>query len=198
MKTRHTLDPRAAGALFTLLVVGLLGATLGAAPAAADDPPGYVDLSWIEIPDDAHEIQDIDLTVMLEELAADARAEGEQELANLLSTITSLRVKAFSLTEDDEKSRQAAARVQEQLEKDGWARIIYLKDGDETMSVSTYRHDGHMVGLTAVAYEPGGQVGFVNVVGNLDLGHLLRLAREGDLDELGERLGGASTRVRVE
>jgi hypothetical protein len=180
-----------------LSLLGLLGLLLvAAAPAAADEPPGFVDLSWIEIPADAREIQDVDLTVMLADLAADARAEGEDQLADLLGTITSLRVKAYSLDGPHEASREAAARVLEQLEDGGWSRILYLKDGEETMSVSTYREDGHLVGVTAVAYEPGGQVGFVNVVGNLDLGHLLRLARDGDLAELGARLeAGTSGRV---
>jgi len=195
MKTRNT--PPARRDAVPLVVILLSCALLLPAAAMADDQPGYVDLSWIEIPADAAEIQDIDLTVMLAELAADARADGEDELAELLGTITSLRVKAYSIAGDHEKSREAVERVTRQLAKDGWNRIVYLKDGDETMSVSTYRHDGHMVGLTVVAYEPGGQVGFVNVVGNLDLGHLLSLARETDLEELGERLAEKSD-VRVE
>jgi hypothetical protein len=181
------------------LALALLGSLLlASAPASADDPPGFIDLSWIDIPEDAHEIQDIDLTVMLAELAADARAEGEEELAELLATIRSLRVKAYSIAGDDEPSREAVARVTEQLEDQGWSRIVYIKDGDETMSVSTYRHDDRLVGLTLVAYEPGGQVGFVNVVGNLDLGHLLRLARDTDLEELGERLSAGAESTRVE
>ncbi|MDD5719493.1 MAG: hypothetical protein PHQ53_07390, partial [Candidatus Krumholzibacteria bacterium] len=53
-------------------------------------------------------------------------------------------------------------------------------------SVSVFRHEGRIVGLTVVAYEPGDEVAFVNMTGKLDLGALLALAqRFGDSKDLG-------------
>mgnify|MGYP000337881574 CR=1 FL=1 len=77
MNTRH------------LITVGMaLLLLMAALPTLADNiknDPGYIDLSWIEIPDDADEIQDIDLTSMLDDLADDAREDGEDDLADLIT-----------------------------------------------------------------------------------------------------------------
>lgn len=161
-----------------------------ALPALAGDvtkEPGYVDLSFIDIPDDAAEVQDIDLTAMLVTLADDARAEGEADLADLLAMVRSVRVKAFSVGADDGAVKQSVDRVMKKLDQDKWTRIIYVKDDDETVSVSTKTDkDGNIVGLTVVMFEPGDSVGFVNVVGDINLGKLLTLASRFDMDDLDE------------
>ena len=50
-------------ALVTTLILGLAAGS--AAALKLEDAPGYVDLEWIEIPDTADEIQDIDLSPVL-------------------------------------------------------------------------------------------------------------------------------------
>jgi len=161
-----------------------------ALPALASDitkEAGYVDLSFIDIPGDAAEVQDIDLTAMLVTLADDARAEGEADLADLLAMVRSVRVKAFSVGDDDASVKQSVDRVMKKLDQDKWTRIIYVKDDDETVSVSTKTDkNGNIVGLTVVMFEPGDSVGFVNVVGDINLGKLLSLASRFDMDDLDE------------
>ena len=85
----------------TALMIVLLGfaAVAGAAPK---DEPGYIDLSWIEIPDHADEIQDIDLGHVLESVAKDAERNGDSELAKALGMVRSVRMKSFSV--DDESA----------------------------------------------------------------------------------------------
>ena len=58
----------------TIVVLALLAAFAAGAAQAADleQEPGYVDLEWVAIPDDAEEIQDIDLTPMLLSMAKDS------------------------------------------------------------------------------------------------------------------------------
>lgn len=171
----------------TLTALALLAVLATAGPAFAgsiDDEPGYVDLDWIEIPRDADEVHDIDLTSMLIELADDARADGETELAELLSVIRSVRLLAFSLDDDDERTEKAVEKLLDQLDEDDWNRMIYTKSRDELVSVNSFRHDGRTVALTVVAYEPGDGAAFINVVGELDLASLIRLASEYDLDDL--------------
>ena len=170
----------------TLAALALL-AVLTAGPALAgsiDDEPGCVDLDWIEIPRHADEIHDIDLTSMLIELADDAREDGEAELAELLSVIRSVRLLAFSLDDGDDRTEKAVEKLLDQLDKDDWNRMIYTKSRDELVSVNSFRHDGRTVALTVVAYEPGEGAAFINVVGELDLATLIRLASEYDLDDL--------------
>lgn len=171
------------------LITGLvlLTTALVAGQALAEDlqgTPGYVDLEWIDIPDDAEEIQDIDLGVVLLGIAADAEENRDEALLQALSMIKSIRVKSWSMDGEDETARRSVDKITQRLEDDDWKRLIYVKDDAETVTVST-RHQGQeMVGLMLVTYEPGDMVTFVNVVGDLDLGKLFKLVKNFDEDSL--------------
>jgi len=176
MNTLRTL------AIATLFMMAL--STVAAADITKE--PGYFDLEWIEIPQDAEEIQDIDLSAMLTEVAAKAKEEGDDELAQALAMVRSVRVKAFSLEYKDREVEAMVSRINADLKEAGWNRLIYMKDGDESVTVSSMHKDGLMVGIVAVVYEPGDSAAFINVVGDLDLATLLGLAGEFDLDDLDE------------
>ena len=179
----------------SLLLLATVFLTVQAGAGSVRDLPGYVDMSWIEIPDDAEEIQDIDLGSVLLGVAADAEEAGDSELAQALAMIKSIRVKAFSTDSvDQDKIYRMIKKIGNQLKKDDWERLVYVKDNDETLTVSTKYEDGDMVGLMVVAFEEGDEVAFVNVVGNLDLAALVRLGLgfdELDLDDLLESLEGS-------
>jgi len=148
--------------------------------------PGYVDLEWIDIPDDADEIQDIDLSYMLDDLAMEAREDGDKGLAEAIAMIRSIRVKAFSVDRYDSRTEATVDRINDELKEAGWNRMIYIKTEDQKVSVSTMHDDGEMVGLMVVVFEPGENAAFINVVGDLDIGKLIQLASEYDLDDLDE------------
>ncbi len=178
-----------------LLLGLLLAGVIVSAPALAENlkkMPGYIDLSWIEIPDDAEVIQDIDLSTVLIGVAADAEEAGDKELATALSMIKSIRVKAFSTEHSSEGEIDSMIQeVRAQLKKNDWERLVYVKDDQETLTVNTKYRDGNMVGLMVVTHEAGEEVAFVNVVGDLDLATLMKLGLsmdELDLDELMDSL----------
>ena len=177
-------------ATMTALLFCLLGMPLALAADAAKEV-GYIDLEWITIPENASEIQDIDLGPILLNIAADAQDKGDDVLVQALSMVRSIRVKAFSVSADGADDVQKSVdKVAAKLKKDDWKRLIYMKDGEETVSVNT-KYDGpDLVGLMIVTYEPGDSVAFVNVVGDLDLGTLLSLAHQLDHDSIQEMLGG--------
>ena len=169
------------------LTLALLLVVLAWPALAADleDSPGYVDLDFIEIPDHAREVQDIDLTAMLDTIADDAHAEGDHELAEMLRMVRSVRARFYSLEAGDEDdARKNVERVMKTLDDEEWTRLIYIKDEDETVTVSTRNLEGKIVGLAVVMFEPGEQAGFVNVVGDIDLARLMTMAGEFDLDDL--------------
>jgi len=170
-------------ALTTMLLIG--GQAL-AADLAGD--PGYIDLEWISIPDSAEEIQDIDLGLVLLSIAADAEENEDEALLQALSMIKSIRVKSWSMVEDDKTATKAMDKVAKQLKTDGWKRLIYVKNDEETVTVSTRHEDGDMVGLMLVTYEPEGNVAFVNVVGDLDLSTLFKLVQNFDHDSIEDML----------
>ena len=161
--------------LTTLLALLMLLA-LPALAGDLDKEPGYIDLEWIQIPEDADEIQDIDLGPALISAAADAEKRGDSEMYKAFSMIKSLRVKSFSMDDESEDVDKAVDRINDMLKKKDWKRLIYVKDDEEIVTVSTKSVDDEMVGLMVVAYEPGEEASFVNVVGDLDLAYLLGMA----------------------
>lgn len=172
--------------LTATLVILLVAAASTALAGGLEDEPGYVDLEWIEIPDSAEEVQDIDLTSMLKDIARDVRADGNDELADLVAMIRGLRVKWFSVGDGGEVE-PAVDKVLKQLKKDGWQRIVYVKDGNELVSVHVMNNDdGTIVGVTLVYYEPGDSAGFVNLIGDIDIAKLISMAGEIDIDDLDE------------
>lgn len=170
-----------------LILMGLTLALLvpAAAEAAKHNEPGYLDLEWITIPTGAAEVQDIDLSDILVNIAADAERSGDTALAQALSLVHSVRVKAFSLEDGDVKAAEKAVqKILTKLEKDGWNRLIYVKDDSETVTVSTKSVDGKMVGLTVVVFDPSDEVAFVNVAGDLNLGTIFQLAKNFHMEDL--------------
>jgi hypothetical protein len=150
---------------------------------------GYIDLEWIDIPEDAAEIQDIDLGPILGDLAQDAKEKGDDALFQALGMVHSIRVKSYSVDEGgDRQAQRAVDRIADQLKSEDWKRLVYFKDGDETVSVNTKYQGEDMVGLMIVTYEPQDSVAFVNVVGDLDLGALLSLAKNMDHDNIEDML----------
>ncbi|HOX26908.1 MAG TPA: DUF4252 domain-containing protein [Candidatus Krumholzibacteria bacterium] len=173
--------------------LAILVLALGLAPLAAagslEKEPGYLDLEWITIPKDAGEIRDVDLSTMLVDIAADAEKDGDQALVEALAMIRSVRVKSFSVEDlDQAQIARDVDKVLAELEKSDWNRLIYVKDDEEQVTVSTKRHENKTVGLVVVAYSPGDEVTYLNVVGDLDIAKLLQLAGSVDLDDLEVKL----------
>ncbi|MDD5720713.1 MAG: hypothetical protein PHQ53_13595, partial [Candidatus Krumholzibacteria bacterium] len=130
----NTLPTTRTAILVAAFAIALL---LPAADAAAEEnPPGYIDLSWIEVPAGAAEVQELDLTTLLADVAASAQEQGDSELARSLSMVNTLQLKGYQVPSDDKNTRKAVERIEKMLADGGWNRIIYVKDGEETTSVS--------------------------------------------------------------
>jgi len=176
--------------LLTALMICLLY-TGGALAGNVADEPGYMDLEWIVIPDDASEIQDIDLGPILGGISADAKEKGDDALVQVLAMIRSIRVKSYSIEGGgNESAKKSVDKVTAMMEADDWKRLIYMKDGDETVSINTKYEGPDLVGLMVVNFEPDDSVVFVNVVGDLDLATLIGLAKQIDHDSIGDLMEG--------
>ncbi len=176
--------------LLTALVLCLL-CTGGAMAENVADEPGHMDLEWIVIPDNASEIQDIDLGPILGGISADAKEKGDDALVQVLAMIRTIRVKSYSIEDGgNEVAKKSVDKVTAKMKADDWKRLIYMKNGDETVSVNT-KYDGpDLVGLMIVNFEPDDSVVFVNVVGDLDLATLIGLAKQVDHDSIEDMLEG--------
>ena len=181
--------------LLTLLLVVVSAPAMG---ARSSREPGYIDLDFINIPDDADEIQDINLGPVLKDVVREARANDDLEIADLLTMVHNLRMRSYSLdryTTADAKS--AVDRIASRLKNDDWDTLMKFKDGDELTTISTKYHNDNMVGLMVVVFAPDEEVMFINVVGDLDLGKLMKLASEMDKGELEEYLEKVEDRSSI-
>ena len=184
--------------VFLIAISMALSAT--ALAGQLSDQPGYVDLEFIQIPDDAEEIQDINLGPVLKDVVREARKNDDLEIAELLTMVHSLRMRAFSIDEQSVKmAKDAVDKIAARLKKDDWDNLMKFKDGGELTTISTKYHNDNMVGLMVVVFSPDEEVMFINVVGDLDLGKLMKLAMELNTDELEEYLekfdGGSSIHI---
>lgn len=171
-----------------VMLVGILLSVSGFAMAGTE--PGFIDLSFIEIPDDAETIQDINLGLVLKDVIREAKENDDLEIAELLSMIHSLRLRSFSVDKNSlDMARTYVEKVAARLKKDDWDNLMKFKDGSELTTISIKYHKDNMVGLMVVVFDPDDEVLFVNVVGDLDLGKLMKLAGEFDTDELEQYLG---------
>ena len=99
------------------LMICCLGAGLTVA-ADLSKEVGYIDLEWIDIPEEASEIQDIDLGPILGDLAKDAKENGDDALFQALGMVHSIRVKSFSVDEGgDQDAKLAVDKIADLHEK---------------------------------------------------------------------------------
>jgi hypothetical protein len=172
-----------------ILMAALLCVSGSAMAAKVATGPGYIDLSFIEIPEDAEEIQDIDLSLVLKDVVREAKANDDLEIAELLTMVHSLRLRSFSVDKGSvDMARQAVEKVSSILKRDDWDTLMKFKDGGELTTINIKYHDDNMVGLMVVVFDPDDEVLFVNVVGDLDLGKLMKLAGELDSEDLEDYL----------
>lgn len=131
--------------------------------------PGYVDLSDVKIPKNAENVTEISLGLPLLNLLKHT-AHADDGMAGSLTGIFTIQVKSFEVhRRDREMLEPIVKKIEKQLEKDQWQRILYSKDGDE-ISVITIKHDkGKPAGLFIMSYIPEKEVSFVNFVGQIDL-----------------------------
>jgi len=166
------------------LILSLL-LVAGSAVAKKSSPPGYIDLDFIDIPDDAAQIQDIDLGPVLKEVVREARANDDLEIAELLTMVHSLRLRAFSVDENSvAMARKAVDDISNRLKGDDWDTLMKFKDEGELTTINIKYHNDNMVGLMIMVFDPEDEVLFVNVVGDLELGKLMKLASNLDTDDL--------------
>lgn len=177
--------------LTTALVALLAGGAL-AADRDLESMPGYIRLDRIEIPRGASEVTEIDLGPVLLQLAARKDERGDSKLTRMLSQIQSIQLKSFAIDEEQlDRLRPRVREIEEQMDRDGWQRLMYVKEYGGTTNISIKMDEGVIAGLMLIHLQPGDEAAFINVVGNLDLATLVNLATEGGLEEVVEEIGGA-------
>ena len=172
-------------ALIVAAVFLLLCALSAQAQEDLSGHPGYVDLDQIEIPVDAANITEVNLGPEMLKMAAKME-NGDSDLSDTLDGLLGIRVKSFDLTPElAGQIKPIVDDIQAQLDNEGWKRMVYVKDGEELVIVSMKydpADENKIAGMMVIAFEPGDEATFVNMVGSIDLSSIGGLMDGMDMD----------------
>ena len=109
----------------------------------------------------------------------------DPELADVLSKLKLVRVQKFALEERDAKDVEAKVDdMAKKLEKDGWMRVVRVREDADHVHVYFKITDGLLQGITVMAIEDRDTAAFVNIVGEIDPEQIGRLGAKFNIDEL--------------
>jgi hypothetical protein len=157
--------------------------------AAVDHDAGYIDLGKFTAAPGGQFVE-INLKPAMLKFAATIVSFKEPEVAELLHNLKLVRVNVVGL--DDSNRRETVAQVaaiRADLEKQGWEKIITVREaagenGDDVAIFMKPNGEDSIAGLVVTVIEKGGQVVFVNVVGNIRADQIAQLGEKFDIQPL--------------
>src|SRR5690606_2693248 len=159
-----------------LAVVAVL-ALCGAAHAQ-----GYFDFDSVPAFPGDPSVQ-VDLNGAMLGMAAAAADAKDPAIAQLLSGIEGVRLRAYPALQDTAAVLSYIDDASGRLERDGWARVVSVQDDEHNVRVYARMEGDVMNGLTIMALSDEG-VAFVNVAGRItaeQLGQIAAAAKNGDV-----------------
>lgn len=136
---------------------------------AASDAPGYVDLGQSAPPADGGTYVEVNIPRNLIAFAVRLTGKDEPDIAQLLDGLQSIHVNVVSMDDSNtDELHQRAARVLEQVERDGWHKVVTVREDDEHVDVYVKIRDEEVIeGVTVVVMEGDDEAVFVNIVGDI-------------------------------
>jgi hypothetical protein len=168
-----------------------LALVITALPAQEDitKNPGYVDLSGIQIPDNAGDVTEVtigpELFAMLNNFADDS----DKKDLPPPGSVFSINVKSFEIDDTQfETVKAEMQKIEKKLQKENWTPIVRVKSGEETTNVSVKfdKESKKTLGFLVMSLEDG-EASFVNLVGSIPFESLKNLGvhmNEDALDSL--------------
>jgi len=146
--------------------------------ASASDPE-------LKLPDFSHlrntavDYTDVTIDGFLLRLAKKFAADEDQEAADILSAIKSVRVREFEFDSDDAYSPADIDAVRKQLAAPGWSAIVQQRTREPRSIVDVFLNTdgGKIRGIAVIESQPRSFT-IVNVVGNIDMDKLVKIQGE--------------------
>lgn len=125
----------------------------------------------------------VDLNGAMLGFAAAAADASDPAVAQLLSGIEGVRVRAYPMLPDAAAVSSYIENASGQLEREGWARVVSVQDAGHNVRIYARMEGEVMNGLTIMALSDEGAA-FVNVAGRItgeQLGRIAAAAKNGDV-----------------
>lgn len=151
---------------------------LAASGLSAAESPGAIDFGNIPGPSGHGEQVEVHVPRNLISIAQKIVAKQEPEVAKLLESVESVRVRVVSL---DEGNRAAVEKrmgeVRADLTKAGWQKVVTAKDGGDDVAIfMRTKGDEVIEGVAVTVLGANSEAVFVNVVGSIRPEQIAELA----------------------
>ena len=160
--------------------------------------PGYIDFSSLDLFDGPEPETSIEIYLkdpLLELVAAATRFE-DPDLADMLESLSLIRVQAYQKAEgrdlDTSYDYESIAERLKALTLPDWERVVQVRERDQRVQFYVRTEDETIVGLLVLVGAPDEFV-FINIVGPLDLAQVGRIGRKFDIESLDSIDFGAAT-----
>jgi len=163
-------------------------ATYGQSSSALSSHPGYVDVeqmeSWFGTPASIR----VDLQGSLLDLIAQS-SRSDREFSRMVDGLQAIQVRGFSMKDvDPDDIIRRTESLATELERRGWRRALYVRDGQEVARVflrpDPDAEDERIAGLTVLAMDPTDETVVINVVGPISPDQLQRLGTDMQIESL--------------
>ncbi|MDH3197405.1 MAG: DUF4252 domain-containing protein [Candidatus Krumholzibacteria bacterium] len=189
MKTQHRVGLGTGAALFALLAAALLAAGPASAEKeeAVQKHPGYVDFAGLKLFEGKEAKVEVYLREPLINLVSGFVKHEDEELYEILSRLKLVRVLVYDA--DDVSADQflaASSETAKRLDKDGWERIVRVRDEDERADIYIKASKDYSLieGIVVMALDDDDEAVFVNIVGAINPEEIGRLGEHFDIDGL--------------
>jgi len=115
--------------------------------------------------------------------AAAVAETSDPAVAQLLSSIEGVRLRAYPTLQDDAAVSSYIEDASVRLERDGWARVVSVQDSEHNVRIYARMEGDVMNGLTIMAVSDEAAA-FINVAGRIrpeQLGRIASAVKEGDV-----------------
>ncbi|HET7537220.1 MAG TPA: DUF4252 domain-containing protein [Candidatus Didemnitutus sp.] len=168
------------------LATAALSLVLSVAARAAEDP-GYVDIGQL-LPSTKGQFVEVNLSQGMLKFAAKLAAREEPECADLIANLKRIRVNVVGLDDNNRAGTlEQIESVRRKLESQGWTQIVKVRETEKGDNVDIHvrqTSDEVIEGLVITVIDHKGEAVFVNIVGNIHVDQLSKIADKFDIEPL--------------
>jgi hypothetical protein len=152
--------------------------------AAIRSQPGYVDFSMLDKLGQEPKVE-VNLRDPMLGLVGKFIGEDDPELKRLISSLKLVRVRVYTVTPDTkERLLAAGSETSQRLDRDGWERIVRVRDEGEHVDVyfKPSSNTEWIEGVLVIAVGEDDEAAFVNIVGTIRPEDVARIGDHLDID----------------
>lgn len=152
--------------------------------AAIRSQPGYVDFSMLDKLAQEPKVE-VNLRDPMLGLVGKFIGEDDPELKRLISGLKLVRVRVYTVTPDTiERLLAAGSETSQRLDRDGWERIVRVRDEGEHVDVyfKPSSNTEWIEGVLVIAVGEDDEAAFVNIVGTIRPEDVARIGDHLDID----------------